>query len=782
MIGEDGAARLTDFGLARREVGDSSLTADGQVLGTPAYMSPEQARGGGHAVDGRSDVYSLGVVLFQLLSGELPFAGTSRMLMHQLLHDEPRSLRSLNDRVPRDLETICLKAMAREPARRYSNASDMADDLRRKQRGEPIQARPIPPLEKLWRRARRNPALYAARALALLALLSTAAVSALLAVGKSRHARALQEAFEDSEANRLRAERRLAESYLDRGHALCEQGDVPRGLLWLARALETAPEAPPAGNGADAVVLRRVVRLSLEAWGRQACALRAAHAAAEPIHAQAFTADGSTALTVSERDTARLWDTATGRQLAEPFTHSGAALATFSHDGRTGLTVHPESGQARLWHVLTGRSLPLPLLPAGARAIAVAPDGHQLALAGPDTRALLLDTQGGKTVAALDHPEPAFAVDFSPDGKTLATRAGNEVRLWRLDTFRLAGAPLRHARAVLALAFSRDGEKLLTGSEDNTARLWNARTAGPLSGALAHESGVRAVAFSPDGQVVLTESGRESAQLWSVRTGWPLGPPLRHQKQVAVAGFSPDGKRLLVGALDHPALLWPARPGKPLSLPMTHPGQAYAVAFSPEGALLLTAGSDRTARVWDAETGRPIAGVRHEHEGLAAAFSPDGKSALTGGKDQAARRWDVRTGRWLGPPLPHRGWVRAVAFSPEGGLVLTGGVDRAARLWDAASGKPIGPALLHPEEVWAVAFSADGRTARTASGSVSAPVGHACSWPVPRPVEGVPSRVTLWVQVTTGMELDERGTARLLDAAAWRQRAAKMTADDRATR
>jgi serine/threonine-protein kinase len=210
MIGAGGRPCVMDFGLARRDAGEVTMTVEGQVLGTPAYMSPEQARGEGHTVDGRADVYSLGVVLYELLTGELPFRGNKAMLLHQVLNDEPRPPRGLNDHIPRDLQTITLKAMAKEPGRRYATARDLADDLRRFLRGEPVQARPVGPAERLWRWCKRNPGVATLTAAAAALIVGWAVSASALAWGLKLQTDIAQENEKKAKENEARANENAA--------------------------------------------------------------------------------------------------------------------------------------------------------------------------------------------------------------------------------------------------------------------------------------------------------------------------------------------------------------------------------------------------------------------------------------------------------------------------------------------------------------------------------------------------------------------------------------------
>jgi WD40 repeat protein len=329
----------------------------------------------------------------------------------------------------------------------------------------------------------------------------------------------------------------------------------------------------------------------------------------------------------------------------------------------------------------------------------------------------LLGGWSGALGMCLAHEGTVRGVAFSPDGQTVLTgSADGRAQLWDVATGQPRGQPLWHDDTVYAVAFSPDGKTVLTGSEDKTARRWDAATGAPLGPPLRHEGRVYAVAFSPDGKTVLTGSDDKTARRWDAATGAPLGPPLRHDDAVSAVAFSPDGKTVLTGSDDKTARRWDTATGAPLGPPLRHDDAVSAVAFSPDGKWMLTGSEDKTARRWDAATGLQE-GQPLQHQGtvLAVAFSSDGRTVITGSEDQTARLWDADTHRPLGQPLRHAGPVPAVAFSPDGATLLTGSEDRTARLWDALPGRQHGQPFCHQKAVYAVAFSRDGKSVLTGS-------------------------------------------------------------------
>ena len=360
LLDSQGILWITDFGLAKASDSED-LTHTGDVVGTLRYMPPERLQGKG---DGRGDVYALGLTLYELLTLRPAFDQSERSkLLHQVMHEEPPRPRKLNPAVPRDLETIVLKACARDAAHRYQSATELADDLRRFTEDKPIRARAVSEAEKLWRWCRRNPALASLAALFVLSLLAGAAGTTwkwreaeqerLKVVHAER-----ETSLKHQEAIRARNEsqRVLTGVMLDKGIALAEQGEIGEGLTWMLEALKVAPADPPD--------LARVIQTNLAAWRSRAHTLQHNIELPKPVAKCWFSLDGKQFCTTSSQ-TIHLWDTATGRQIGTLVNQPGDGTATMSPDGKIIVTTSyhgvDKPGLAQRWDRETGKQSGAPL-------------------------------------------------------------------------------------------------------------------------------------------------------------------------------------------------------------------------------------------------------------------------------------------------------------------------------------------------------------------------------------------------------------------------------------
>ncbi len=764
LLAADGTPKITDFGLAKSLNLDSGLTGTEAILGTPSYMAPEQAEGKAKEVGPLADVYALGTILYELVTGRPPFKGTTiQETLEQVKSAEAVPPSRLVPGLPRDLETIGLKCLQKEPARRYASAEALAEDLRRYQVGEPILARRTGLAERSWRWCRRNPMLAGAVCAAAAALVAVALVSALYAADRARYATRLAQEGGRTKAALSELNLQFASLALERGRNSCEQGEFSNGVLWMVEGLDYATREHD-----DA--LQHAARANLALMQRQLPTLRAVFSHGAPVTA-AFSRDGKTILTGSLDNTVRLWDAVTGQPRGELLDLQVPIWAVaFSPDGKTILT-GSRDGTAQLWDAATGERRGKPLEHGDeVLAVAFSPDGETILTGCRDRISRLWDAATGKLRAQTILLQTAIiGVAFSPDGRTFLTGSANHTaQLWDTVTAKPIGPVLPHKAYVFAVAFSRDGKSILTGSIDSTVQLWDAATQKPIGKPIKHPDGARAAAFSPDGKTVLTGGYDKTARLWDVATGRPHGRPMEHQSTVISVAFSPDGKTILTGSDDSTARLWDAPslatrgPGGPLegrvlargesmvsSVAFSHDGKIIATAsgdevqlwdastlsafgkpldhksiiwsasFGPDGKTILTVWGARTprhlsARLWDTATGQPRGAVIGGNTEIVATLSPDGKTVLTGSKDKIAQLWDAVTGQPLGAPMKHQSSIRAVAFSPDGKTLLIGCLESHACLWDAATSQLRGKPLVHHGGIWAVAFSPDGRTALTA--------------------------------------------------------------------
>ncbi len=678
--------KITDFGLAKQLDSQKGDTQTGAILGTPSYMSPEQAAGRAREVGAAADTYALGAILYELLTGRPPFkAETPLDTVLQVAAQEPVPPTRLQPKVPRDLETICLKCLEKEPHRRYASAGDLADDLGRFLHDEPIRARPVGAVERLWKWARRRPAVAALSAVSM----ATVAVAFAIVTVQWREAKAAR----DATAAALSDAR--TSLYFNQ-IALAEREWRAANVARARELLEACPED-----------LRHWEWYYLRGLGHRDRFTLPAQSGPPPwFGSVAYSPDGTRLATAGPDHTVRIHDADTGKVRTTLTGHTRRVLGlAFSADGSRLGSVAAELGhgidktELTVWDVAAGRSVFSRQGPAGGvRDVAFSPDGRRLAAGGGNPQAgpgtvTVYDAVTGAEVLSLRGPTGLVSsVAYSPDGSllvccALAYRAGGgEVFVWEAAT----GKPLPpfpgQGRGLLGVAFHPEGKLLATVGVDQAVRLWDVATRKERMTLYGHTAPVVAVRFGPAGGRLVTAGLDRSVRVWDVATGRELFVLRGHTGPVGAVAVRKGGRQVASAGEQLPAhdwrgevKVWDLGDRLEARAAGAHMGAALAVAFSADGATLVTAGFDGQVRLWDAATLRPGRSFRG-YPGIANAvtFSPDG-TLVAAGTAQGVRLWQTTTGEEV-RTLGKAGELRALAFRPDGRLLA---VERGQPLSDA---------------------------------------------------------------------------------------------------
>ena len=734
--------KVIDFGIAKatqQELTDKTLfTQFQQFIGTPAYISPEQAEMSGLDIDTRADIYSLGVLLYELLVGQTPFDAKEMMrggidALRQIIREKeplrpstklntlPGEARTtagkrrqtdvgkLMHQLQGDLDWIVMKCLEKDRTRRYDTANGFAADIQRhhERTSRSWRDRLVRPTScrKTWQ---RNKLVFTAGAIVAGALVGGIGVSTWQAI-QAEKARAI--AVE---------QRKLADMQL--ALQAWEEGDLLRANNFL-EASRPAPGQPP---GFEWRYLRKLCQdQSIETFGGPNRHYRSA---------QFFARD---MLLLNDEKTLTLQDFSHRKEQLLLEDQDGIRNPAFCSGNTNLLATMTDHGRIKVWDLAARRVWlefegPPPSPPASFRSalndtITFSPDGKWLASVGSDKSVKLWDLEAGNPdptridqftrIDRIIHRYASWAGGgvFSLDGRHLFA-GGSEtmIRAWNVVTGAEEGDPLEgHTSWVYALAISPNGLRLASGGADSTIIVWDVITRKLVTTLFGHIAMINALAFSPDGQTLASAGLDQTIRLWDMRTGQQISLLRGQAASVNWLSFSPDGHLLVSRSEDGLVKLWKATPGEKGNI-LTGGQSSLEVVWSPEGRLLASVGSD-AVDLWDLSTRSHTLLNGHNDAVMSAAFSPDGTLLATGSHDQTVRLWDVREQKAMAT-LTNGFPVGSLAFSPDGQTLIVGGSKHhflvgnrgGLQIWNVPSRQATGTISGDASDIVQVALSASG--------------------------------------------------------------------------
>lgn len=729
--------KITDFGLARL-VSGSDITHSGSVIGTPAYMSPEQAFGDRDKIGRAVDVYGLGAVLYQMLTGIPPFSGETIVeITHAIATEQPAPPGAHLPNCPKDLEAICLKCLEKNPGRRYESAHELGEDLNRFLSGGTVTARMPSLATRTWRHVRKHP--LAAFAIAVIGILSV--VGPIIATHQARLSRrAIQSeqqlqrslyvsdmnlAFRDWQSFNVRRCGELLHRHIPRD-GQTDHRDFEWYYLWNLWSRSNKTENYLEGLLFESIAISPDQRLLAIGCYDGTLYLHDLHQRREirswtahgiRVIKMDFSADGSRLATTDAYRQVRIWDVSTGKQLHELEGQWSLDFASradvFAYRNQRSVVIVSGTGQPDELDTQVIENAD----PRHVFAVCLSPDGKRIATAGRSGGVKIWDAKTLELQKQLREDEWIWSLDWSPQGDFLATGSGGgKIRIWETTEWEDFVETDGHANTVFAIGFSPSGESLASGSTDHTCRVWDVST-GELSQMLVGHSGeVTSLAYTDGGERLLTASIDGSLKHWTLED-WRARDVLEHPGPVSSANFSPDGESLITSCDDGKLRVFDVRSGQRRHVIDAHRDAAYSAQYLPfrGGQAIVSIGGDGRLRFWDAKSfqlQKEMESIADINDPLAISLSRDQQKIVFGRTRNTVAIWDLNGEKMIREiAIPD---FFGLAFSPTDDLLaVTAGSHLS--LWDSKQGQKIVSARADERMCERVVFSPDGKTIALAS-------------------------------------------------------------------